>query len=131
MPQQRALAAAATSHDDKGVSRMNSEAESVQHRPAIEFSDEVSHFNDGLSILRFGIRGWRGGLNGFGVRHAQRKKKNAVRMALVMSTESREYTTDWVVALPTPSAPPVTSSPELQAIVAINQAKATLLTMPE
>src|SRR6266581_7607777 len=63
-------------------------------------------------------------------RHAA-KKKMPVSTAFMTNIASKACTTDPVVAWPTPSAPPSTCSPALQAIVITSQAKTTLLIIPE
>ena len=112
--QQRALAATAPAHDDERLAAIDVERDIVDHAALAEFSDEIGDFDDWLGI-------WF---------HAP-KKKIAVRMAFVTSMASSACTTAEVVAWPTPSAPPSTCRPALQAIVMMIQAKTTLLIMPE
>src|SRR5205823_13875700 len=74
----------------------------------------------------------------FGLRHSSfvipshaPKKKIPVRTALVTSMARRACTTEAVVDCPTPSAPPSTCKPALQATVMTIHAKTALLIMPE
>ena len=112
--EQRALAATAPAHDDERFAAIDVEREIVDDRALAESSDEIGDFDNRLGI-RF---------------HAP-KKKIAVKIAFVTSMASSACTTDDVVAWPTPSAPPSTCRPALQAMVMMIQAKTTLLIIPE
>lgn len=59
------------------------------------------------------------------------KKKKPVSRAFATMTMRIAHTTDWVVATPTPSAPPSTSRPRWQAMVMMIHAKTTDLISPE
>src|SRR5436190_24182965 len=93
---------------------MDVEGNVVDHNAISEFSDEISYFDDG-----------------FFVRVHVPKKKIPVSMAFVTNIASKACTTELVVAWPTPSAPPSTFSPALQAMVMTIQAKTALLIIPE
>src|SRR4029077_6242671 len=93
---------------------MDVERDVVEHDAISESPDEIVYLNDGFSVIF----------------HAA-KKKIPVRTAFITSMASKACTTDVVVAWPTPSAPPSTVSPALQAMVMTIQAKTTLLTIPE
>src|SRR5215470_2492371 len=93
---------------------MHIEGNVIEHCAVAECPDEMVHFDDGVSVGTHAL-----------------KKKIPVNTAFITSIASKASTTDAVVACPTPSAPPSTFRPALQAIVIMIHAKTTLLIIPE
>src|SRR5713101_3725154 len=114
MPKQCALAATAPPHDHERLAAMDAKRNVVDHSAVSKPSDKIDNFDDALAVRV----------------HAP-KKKIPVSTAFITSIASSAWTTEPVVACPTPSAPPSTRRPALQAIVMISHAKTPLLIMPE
>src|SRR6266404_675675 len=114
MPEQRTLAAAAPAHDHERLAAKDAKGDIVDDRAVTKHSDKVDNFDDGVAVRV----------------HAA-KKKIPVSTAFITSMASRAWTTEEVVDCPTPSAPPSTRRPALQAIVMISHAKTPLLIIPE
>src|SRR5437899_13084310 len=103
MPEQCALAATAPAHDHERLAAMDGKRNVVDYRAVSEPSDKIDNFDDGLAVRVHAL-----------------KKKIPVSTAFITSMASRAWTTEAVVACPTPSAPPSTRRPALQAIVMIS-----------
>src|SRR4029453_5585023 len=106
--------ATAAAHDHERVAPVNVKRNVIEHHPVSEFSHEIGYFDDGFSV-----------------RIHTPKKKIPVSTAFITNIASNACTTEAVVAWPTPSAPPSTVKPALQAIVMTIHAKTTLLIIPE
>ena len=81
MPEQCALAAAATPHNHQRLATMDIERNTVEHRSIPESADEIVYFNDGFSV-----------------RVHEPKKKIDVNTALVTNIANKDCTTAAVVA---------------------------------
>src|SRR4029077_6691113 len=114
MPEQRAFATTASAHNNERLATVDVEGDIVEHGAIPKLVDKIDNLDD-----------WR-----FVGVHAA-KKKIPVSTAFVTNIASKACTTEAVVAWPTPSAPPSTCSPALQAIVITIHAKTTLLIIPE
>ncbi len=100
--QEGTFAAAAAAHDDEDFAVLQLEGDVLQNLPRAEAAAHVAHL-EGVGRL---------GLGGCGRRLAHKMKyTRVVKIASIASMQVSEVTTDFVVALPTPSAPPSTWMP--------------------
>ena len=81
MPEQRALAATAASHNHQRLATMDIERNIVEHRSIPESADKIVYFNDDFSV-----------------RIHEPKKKIDVNSALVTNIANKDCTTAAVVA---------------------------------
>src|SRR5262249_8809925 len=114
MPKQRALAATAPAHDNERLPPVNVKRDVIEHCAVAECVYQIRYFDDYFAVGAHAL-----------------KKKIPVNTAFITNIASKACTTEPVVAWPTPSAPPSTFSPELQAMVMMIHANTALLIMPE
>src|SRR5438034_10166935 len=93
---------------------MDIERDVVEHGAIAEFSNKAINLDHRFAVSLHAL-----------------KKKMPVSTAFMTNIASKACTTAVVVAWPTPSAPPSTLSPALQAIVIMIHEKTTLLIIPE